>query len=102
MWFVSAFDCWHSHKIKRSELLPCADSFKKTGLVNIHLFFQYGLSGGSASSRSNTSCSVATFISVINQPSNIAVNATVRGNSSRALQYLLFAAHVALPPALGR
>lgn len=32
--------------------------------------------------------------------SNITVNATVRGNISRALQYLLCAAHVALPPAL--
>lgn len=32
---------------------------------------------------------------------NIAVNATVRGNSSRAFVFLLFAAHVALPPAFG-
>ena len=32
---------------------------------------------------------------------NITVNATVRGNGSRASIYRLFAAHVALPPALG-
>ena len=45
------------------------------------------------------SCSISIDIST--PMPNIAVNATVRGNSSRAFTCLLFAAHVALPPALG-